>query len=184
MVTSVSIPTRPTTAPVRVLTYAELANKIREEAGLEVEEIDQLRVGEKYVVSGVTWQVHQPPPGGASELYTIHAIFEHPKIEDGETDPGYLTGDIRVYCQPRKIEGGFACYVLNRAQPMSLYCYQLKAESFVREVAEEWAGLAVLTGVVDDDSDSRECVLCKSSTEDDEAKFCSTCGAALPSVAT
>jgi hypothetical protein len=150
----------------KVVTYAQLLEKVRDESELSAQEMDELRrVGQVG-----PWQVEgQCPP------LPTHLIFAMFVGEDGDRQgDDHMPGDVRVYVRPKSMvqsDGELAPFfrcVINRGPNTALRIDPMPIKAWIEDVAYEFA-----QSVIEEDGDEDE--------EDDETELTPiTCKAMVP----
>ena len=137
----------PVVPEVGLISVAQLSEMIREEAGLEPEELKQLAIVTRFVVSReITWEVGKDAPGHPT-LY-VFALFH------GEADH-----DVTAYVIPREAkdpgERHWLRYTLNRAVP-TLLVESMTRSAFLSAVAADLVALAIDQGVIEEEEEEEE----------------------------
>ena len=137
----------PVVPEVGFISIAQLSEMIREEASLEPEELKQLPIATRFVVSReIVWEVGKDAPGNPS-LY-VFSLFH------GDADH-----DVTAYVIPRDPkdpgERHWFRYTLNRAVP-TLLIESMTRATFLSSVASDLFALAVEEGVVEDPDEPQE----------------------------
>ena len=155
----IEAPQPPQPTEIRVVTAAQLLEKVREESGLTQQEMEQLRrVGR---LPG--WEVEGQCPS-FPQTHVIYAMFAG---ADGDRLEDHLPGDVRVYVRPKNFIGAdgepapFFRFVLNRGQSTAARTDAMPIKAWIEDVAFEFAA-----SVVDDEEEEEE------EEEDDEDVVC------------
>jgi hypothetical protein len=137
----------PVVPEVGVITVAQLSEMIRIEAELEPEELQQLPLASRLVVSqNIVWEVGKSVPGNDS-LY-VFSLFH-----------GEAAHDVIAYILPIELknpgERHWLRYTLNREVP-TLLIESMTRATFLTAVALDLWDLAVRVGVVEEEEEEEE----------------------------
>ena len=139
----------------------ELLTVIRDDAGLDIEDMDEIPMMDRVDYGGVKWIALQSPPGGAMNDYYIAMIFigdQYDPMED------HLAGDARVYVAPRVQKNdagepmGYFRYTINRAPGGGGGTTRavMRLKRFVEELSDELEQMAVAFDVLSEDDEAEE----------------------------
>jgi hypothetical protein len=155
----------------QVVTSEQLASAILQEAGLEPDEMDNLR---RAVRLPGGWEVGHPFPP-FPQTHVIDSMFVG--AEGAPIEGDHVPGDVRVYARPTSFTmpdgepSPFFRATISSSGRTRLDSFSL--QSFIEDVAGEYSAM-----VVEEDEDSPE-ETCGSCTAElpEGAKFCAACGA-------
>jgi hypothetical protein len=163
----------PQPQPEKIISYADLVKRVREEADLDESEMEQLR----RVGAVASWQVE-----GQCPAMPTHVIFAMFVGENGDrTDSDHMAGDVRVYARPKVLVdqqgelAPFFRFIINRAPNTALRSDAMPVDAWISDVAYE-LNASVIEEDEEDDEPAPICKSCKTELEDD-AKFCHRCAA-------
>lgn len=164
----------PQPQPDKILTYPQLVEKIRLEADLSEDEMNELRrVGR---MPG--WDVEGACPI-FPQTHVVHAMFVG---ENGDRVGDHLPGDVRAYVRPKQLVGPdgelspFFRFTMNRGAGTATRTDALPPAAWIEDVAFEFNASIVEDEDEDDEEETPTCKRpgCGAELESD-ARFCHRC---------